>query len=265
MTSEPARRRPASTGPPAAGGKVVPIRRPGESASACPLAKCDGTGWIDAEDGTVAPCECRRVGRTRSRARGLASAIPARYRGVSFDRPPLSDMARAPETKHTLAAVRDYADNIEERLDRGDSLWLSGGVGTGKTTLAMVVTAAAAKAGKSVAIYSLPKLLARIRRTYDGGPGEDSYLAFFERLTSVDLLHIDDLGAEKRSDWVLEQLYAIVDERYGTERSMIVTTNLEESELEEQIGQRTVSRLVEMCGDLGPLGVGGKDHRFSVG
>ena len=51
--------------------------------------------------------------------------------------------------------------------------------------------------------------------------------SFFERLTSVDLLHIDDLGAEKRSDWVLEQLYALVNERYESQRSMLVTTNLE--------------------------------------
>ena len=88
----------------------------------------------------------------------------------------------------------------------------------------------------SVAIYSLPKLLARIRRTYDSDPGGDSYLPFFERLTSVDLLHIDDLGAEKRSDWVLEQLYALVNERYEAQRSVLITTNLPHEELEEQIG-----------------------------
>ena len=91
----------------------------------------------------------------------------------------------------------------------------------------MLVSKQAIEAGHSVAIYSLPRLLARIRRTYDGDAGELSYLEFFRRLTSVDLLHIDDLGAEKRSDWVLEQLYAIVDERYATNRSMLVTTNLE--------------------------------------
>ena len=262
MSSEPARRpRPPAAGS-AAAGKVVPLRRDDTPAAACPLAKCDGTGWIDSEGGAVEPCECRSIVRTRSRARGLASAIPARYRGVSFDRPPLSDMARQPETQHVVAAVRDYADNVSDRLDEGASLWLTGDVGTGKTTLAMAVAAGAAHAGRSVAIYSLPRLLARIRRTYDGEAGEDSYLAFFERLTSVDLLHIDDLGAEKRSDWVLEQLYAIVDERYGAQRSMVVTTNLEEDQLEEQIGQRTVSRLVEMCGELGPLGVHGRDKRF---
>ena len=102
----------------------------------------------------------------------------------------------------------------------------------------MLVSKAALEAGRSVAIYSLPKLLARIRRTYDAEPGGDSYLAFFERLTSVDLLHIDDLGAEKRSDWVLEQLYALVNERYETERSMLITTNLAvTTKLEEQIGR----------------------------
>ena len=61
---------------------------------------------------------------------------------------------------------------------------------------------------------------------------------------------------------MLEQLYAIVDERYGSQRSMLVTTNLEETDLEQQIGQRTVSRLVEMCGDLGPLRIQGRDHRY---
>ena len=99
-----------------------------------------------------------------------------------------------------------------------------------------------------MAIYSLPKLLARIRRTYDAAPGGDSYTTFFDRLTAVDLLHIDDLGAEKRSDWVLEQLYALINERYEEQRSILVTTNLDEAELKEQIGTRTVSRLVEMCG-----------------
>jgi DNA replication protein DnaC len=246
----------------AVSGNVVPLHPAEGTTSACPLAKCDGTGWVDSDDGAVAPCECRSIVRSRSRAKGLASTIPARYRGVSFDRPPLSDMARQPESRHVVAAVREYADNVEERLDEGASLWLTGAVGTGKTSLAMAVSAAAAQAGRSVAIYSLPRLLARIRRTYDGDAGQDSYLAFFERLTSVDLLHIDDLGAEKRSDWVLEQLYAIVDERYGAERSMVVTTNLEETELEEQIGQRTVSRLVEMCGALGPLGLQGRDNRY---
>ena len=117
----------------------------------------------------------------------------------------------------------------------------------------MLVSRTALEAGRSVAIYSLPKLLARIRRTYDAESGEQSYSDLFERLATVDLLHVDDLGAENRTEWVLEQLYALVNERYEAQRSLVVTTNLEEHELEEQIGARVVSRLVEMCGDPLPL------------
>ncbi len=117
----------------------------------------------------------------------------------------------------------------------------------------MLISKTALEAGHSVAIYSMPRLLARIRRTYDADSNEEGYLAFFDRLTSVDLLHIDDLGAEKRTDWVLEQLYAIVDRRYEEQRSIVVTTNLETDELREQIGERTVSRLLQMCDVERPL------------
>ena len=228
----------------------------------CPLGVCDGSGWILGPEDVARPCECRERRMARRRARGVASAIPRKYRGVSFDRPPVSDMARDPARAPVYGAVKEFAKQIAERLDAGDGMWLMGDVGTGKTTLAMLVSKAAAEAERTVAIYSLPHLLARIRRTYDTEAGEQSYLEFFERLTAVDLLHVDDLGAEKRSDWVLEQLYAIVNERYEAQRSMVVTTNLDQAALEEQIGPRTVSRLVEICGD--PLPLFGDDLRYRV-
>jgi len=225
----------------------------------CPLGVCDGSGWLLGPEDVARPCECRAQRLKRGRSRGVASVIPPRYRGVSFDRPPVSDMAREPGTREALGTVRKFIDDLDANLAQGRGMWLTGGTGTGKTTLAMLVSKAALDASHSAAIYSLPKLLARIRRTYDSEPGGDSYLSFFERLTSVDLLHLDDLGVEKRSDWVLEQLYAIVNERYEAQRSILVTTNLNEPELEEQIGERTVSRLLEMCGE--PRVLFGDDHR----
>jgi DNA replication protein DnaC len=231
-----------------------------EPEPSCPLGVCDGSGWILGPEDVARPCECRAPRLARRRARGVASTIPKRFRGVSFDRPPVSDMAQSKGSAEVVKAVRAFTDAIGANLDSGQGLWLMGDTGTGKTTLAMIVSKAAVEAGRTVAVYSLPRLLARIRRTYDGEAGEDSYLQFFGRLTSVDLLHIDDLGAEKSSDWVLEQLYAIVDERYEAERSMVVTTNLDQSSLEQQIGPRTVSRLVEICGD--PLPLFGEDLRY---
>jgi len=222
----------------------------------CPLGACDGSGWIlNEEDDEARACQCREARLRRGRNRGVASVIPPKFQGVSFDRPPVSTEI-APMV---VQLVRSWVDDLEANLDAGRGLWLMGDTGTGKTTLAMLVSKAALEDSRSVAIYSLPKLLARIRRTYDSEPGGDSYLSFFERLTSVDLLHIDDLGAEKRSDWVLEQLYALVNERYEAQRSMLVTTNLDPDQLEEQIGPRTVSRLVEICGE--PLPLFGPDRR----
>ena len=226
---------------------------------ACPLGVCDGSGWILGPEDAARECECRAQRLKRGRVRGVASVIPPRYRGVSFDRPPVSDMAHDLQTKAAVGEVRGFVDDLDGRLEAGRGLWIFGDTGTGKTTLAMLVSKMALEAGHSVAIYSLPKLLAHIRRTYDSEPGGDSYLAFFERLTSVDLLHIDDLGAEKRSDWVLEQLYALINERYEAQRSVLVTTNLPHEELEEQIGSRTVSRLSQICDEV-PLF--GDDRRY---
>jgi DNA replication protein DnaC len=222
----------------------------------CALGVCDGSGWIlDDESDEARSCECREARLRRGRNRGVASVIPRKFQGVSFDRPPVSTEI-APMV---VQFVRSWVEDMEANLQAGRGLWLMGDTGTGKTTLAMLVSKAALEDSRSVAIYSLPKLLARIRQTYDSEPGGDSYLSFFERLTSVDLLHIDDLGAEKRSDWVLEQLYALVNERYEAEKSMLVTTNLDPQQLEEQIGPRTVSRLVEICGE--PLPLFGPDRR----
>jgi DNA replication protein DnaC len=222
----------------------------------CALGICDGSGFvIDETTNTASDCDCRAAQIANARTRGLEGRIPRRYRGVSFDRPPVSDIARtAPEQ---IRSVRRYSAAIEANLDGGRGLWLQGDVGTGKTTLAMLVSSAALDAGRSVAIYSLPRLLNLLRESMDSDGG---MLEFMDRLTAVDLLHLDDLGAENQTDWVLEQLYSIVNARYEAERAIVATTNLMPDELSERLGARTVSRLVEICGD--PITLAGQDKRL---
>lgn len=235
---------------------------------ACPLGVCDGSGWILGPEDVARACECRTERLNRGRGRGVASAIPARYRGVSFDRPPVSDMARdLTAARQAVQAARNYVDNLDENLSQGKGIWFMGGTGTGKTTLGMLIASEALKAGKSVGIYFAPKLLTRIRQTYQEAETENAYAQFFDRVTSVDLLYIDDLGSERRTDWVVEQLYAVVNERYENQRPMLITSNAEgeivvegQQQLEDQIGRRTISRLVEICGDPWPLL--GSDHRY---
>jgi DNA replication protein DnaC len=261
----------------------VLARRPGPGRSSCALGLCDGSGFVvDEATNTASDCACRRGRIAASRAATLEGRVPKRYTGVSFDRAPVLGM---PET--IVSEVRRYVRNIDARLQEGRGLWLTGDVGTGKTSLAMIVSKAALDAGHSVAIYSLPRLLNLIR---DEIGAENSLLDLLDSLSSVDLLHIDDLGAQHTTPWRLEQLYSIVDARYQAQRAIVATTHLMPDELAEQmgrrivaggqgtdtrgpgherssaaddagevVGRRIVSRLVEMCGD--PLPLYGEDKR----
>ena len=219
----------------------------------CPFDLCDGSGFrVDAVTNTAYDCRCRPQRVARAKARNLSAVIPRRYRDVAFERPPVTDI-----DPQIVTATRRYAANIDDQLDAGRGLWFMGPVGTGKTTLAMLVSKAASDAGRSVAIYSLPRLLNEIRDTHRA---ERSHVDLLDRLTAVDLLHIDDVGAERTTDWVLEELYSIVNSRYEDKRSIVITTNILDREaLCEQITARTVSRLTEMCDELPLLG---HDHRM---
>src|SRR5579859_1557063 len=234
------------------------IRRSGNASeiadlSRCPFDACDGSGLLYDEDSNTAyDCRCRRQIIAQRKARSLSAVIPRRYRDAAFDRYPVTEMEQT-----VVAATRRFVHDVDRHLDAGRGLWFMGPVGTGKTTLAMLVSKAALEAGRSVAIYSLPRLLNEIRETH----GTDrSHVALLDRLTAVDLLHIDDVGAERTTDWVLEELYSIVNGRYEDQRSIVITTNILDREaLCEQIAERTVSRLTEMCDELPLIG---EDHRM---
>jgi DNA replication protein DnaC len=226
----------------------------------CPLGMCDGSGFvIDEATNTASDCRCRAGRIARVRAARLEGRIPRRYQGVSFERPPVSDLSRTAPAQ--IQSVRRYVRSIEQNLDVGRGLWIQGDIGTGKTTLAMLISKTALDASRSVAIYSLPRLLNLLRESMDS---ETGMLDFMDRLTAVDLLHLDDLGAEHQTEWVLEQLYSIVNARYEAQRAIVATTNLMPDELSERLGARTVSRLVEICGDLIPLYGEDKRREFPI-
>jgi DNA replication protein DnaC len=214
-------------------------------AAPCPDGRCDGSGFLyDEARRTARPCSCRPHRLARKRASAVAGRLPKRFREVGFEREPVVSISR--RAPHQVREVARYCRDIAAELDAGRGLWFTGDVGTGKTTLAMLVSKSAMEADRTVAIYSLPRLLAMLRDTYS----EDSRHSLndlIDRLCAVDLLHVDDVGAEQTSPWVLEQLYTIVNTRYEDGRAVMLTTNLDDEELRSQIGDRTVSRLTEIC------------------
>ncbi|MHB8490978.1 MAG: ATP-binding protein [Solirubrobacteraceae bacterium] len=243
---------------------------------ACPFGLCDGSGFVvDEAENVARDCSCRTARVARIRAAALQGRIPTRYSGVSFDRPPVPSL---PEP--VVAEVRRYVRDVSQRLQEGRGLWFVGDPGTGKTTLAMLVSKAALEAGHSVAIYSLPRLLNLIHTEMDQDHG---LLELYDSLASIDLLHVDDLGGHT-TPWRLEQLYSVIDARYQESRAVVATTNLLPDDLgrqweegargardgtdqkvaegAERVGRRIVSRLIEICGD--PLPLFGEDMRRAL-
>ena len=230
----------------------------------CPDGRCDGSGFLfDDVARRARACSCRPGRIARKRAAALEGRIPRRYREVSLEREPLISIERA--NPHVVREVRQYIRAVGEQLDAGRGVWFTGDPGTGKTTLAMLISKAAMEADRTVAIYSLPRLLAQLRDTFQDG-SEYSLNDLIDRLSAVDLLHVDDVGTEQSSPWVLEQLYTIVNTRYEEGRAILLTTNLVTIEgddgLREQIGDRTVSRIYEICGDPKPMF--GEDRRLET-
>jgi DNA replication protein DnaC len=227
---------------------------------ACPFGECDGSGFVidEAADAAI-PCRCRERRIASARARSLDHEIPRKFRDVALDRNPVRSIL-ATMLPGQVAEYREFCTRIEDRLDRGKGIWFKGDRGTGKTTLAMLVSIHAIRARRSVGIYTAPKLLEAIRATYaDDSP--ISLTALTDRLRAVDLLHVEDMAVPRTNEWVLEQLYTIVNDRYQDQRSVMFTADVEGiRDLGERIGERTMSRLIEICGD--PIMMHGSDHRL---
>lgn len=142
-----------------------------------------------------------------------------------------------------------YCKNFQEAKKNGLGLLIYGPPGNGKTYVSNCIANNLLSNGIPVICVSINSLLERIRQTYSkwGKEGEDEIL---KGLSNADLLIIDDLGTEQKTDWSCTKIYNIVDSRYRNGLPLIVSTNKSIDELKEQYHERTIDRLLEMCTPL---------------
>lgn len=135
------------------------------------------------------------------------------------------------------------------------NLFLTGGVGTGKTHLAAALTHYIADRGVRVKFGNITDLLHGMRRSFQG---EEDLVS---EIKTIPVLVLDDLGKEMDTEWVKETIYSIINYRYENMLSTVVTTNLYMKELQKRLGEATVSRLKEMCKDT-YVNMNGEDYRL---
>ena len=146
--------------------------------------------------------------------------IPKRYRNVTMEY--IVDRGVPEQSKQNVADVKQYIDNLEDNLRNGNGMVMRGDVGTMKTTLAIAIMRAVIAKGRNAYFIPMANLMDRL---FSGTPDERSKLE--QKLQTVSLLVIDDLGMEYEKGWVTAKIRAIINNRYNEEKSTIITTNLE--------------------------------------
>jgi DNA replication protein DnaC len=147
------------------------------------------------------------------------------------------------ENEQITKAMKRYVENFPELKKQGKGLLLYGNVGRGKTYAACEVANALIDKGYSVLVTNFSRVLNTLQGTFD----KQEYI---DSLNRYDLRIIDDLGAERQSEFMREMVFNIIDSRYRSGRPFIITTNLTADELkkpQEVSYQRIYDRILERC------------------
>jgi DNA replication protein DnaC len=209
---------------------------------------CDDTGWKTTTiEGVsrVTRCECWHQRVSQSLLKN--ARIPRRYAHCELSNFEIHTDTQRAAHQRALRLVQQFPV-----VDKG--LLFYGDAGVGKTHLAVaLMKEAIVRKGARAVFYEVRELLKLVRDTYRDST-EMSELDVLRPVLEAELLVLDDLGAEKKSEWVDETVGLVINTRYSERRLTVLTTNLrdvvdntEPSSFAYHLGLRTRSRLTEMC------------------
>lgn len=239
----------------AAGGAAdVPENLPSAvpDAGACPI--CGGSGFVLLQDGTAKRCACyaeQRLLLAQKEAR-----LQPNLRRMSFGNFDLScypSGIMAPggkgQTYYQLAReAREKTIKCCQEVIRGGrprGLLLLGQVGSGKTHLAAAAANQLLRRGKRVLFLVVPDFLDELRNSF-GSEGTDSQ-CLLDKAKRTEVLVLDDLGTHNMSDWTRSVLFSVLNYRVNEGLTTLATSNLDFAALQEQLGTRSLSRLLSLC------------------
>lgn len=224
--------------------------------------KCGGNRYFQ-HNNTVVPCICEcqsqalkeaeEQRKAEARMQSLQklkdlSLLGKRYQNANFES---LDLNRPADFVKAVERCKKFCENWDEIKKQGLGIYLYGDVGTGKSLLTACIGNYLLAKFQTVLYTNFFEIAKQIKKTFTDGTLTES--AFIERLTSVDLLIIDDLGTEiatknGEKTWIQDKIYDVINARYINQKSTIFSSNESLVDLVENCGlmKKTVDRIAAM-------------------
>jgi len=212
----------------------------------CPL--CQDRGIVLQGD-TAVPCVCmeqKKIVNAFKYARlskGLSSCRFEKF-NFAYYKDPDTDQYWLNAQK-ALKAAQEFTEQVSCDPN-GIGLLFSGPVGSGKTFLAACIANALVEKQYRILFLVVPDLLDELRASYSA-KNEKNEIDLLDIARNVPILILDDLGAHNYTEWSRNRIYSILNYRMNEQLPTIITTNLDFGEIETHLGERTCSRLLQMC------------------
>lgn len=229
----------------------------------CDTPKQVELGFIDNPRKVYCICECEKIERDL-RAEGFFALQEKenirrlQTMGIQDDAFKKWTFDQDDGGQPNLEMARIYADNfMNDFFKTGMGMIFWGNVGRGKTFTAACIANQLIENNVPVMMTSFAKIVDDIFSIQDKA-------AYFKEFNRYKLLVIDDLGAERQTDYAMEQVYKVVDDRYKNNLPMIITTNLTINELKNPKKveySRIYDRILEKCV---PVSFTGKNYRQEI-